>query len=253
MDLFDDTPPAPFVLPQDEGFDLSWDDALCGFRVVVPKGELIYWEHFFNKKISDKCTEYFQENNSCDWRSSQWQDKLRDDDVSAIPFKNIAWKQDMIKFYGKCIALPRLTAWYGDENREYTYSGITSKPNKWNQGLLYLKREIESAVGVEFNSVLLNWYRDGEDYLNWHSDDEKELGPNPTIASANFGEERDFVVRSKLDKSQKIIFPLKHGTLLLMRGELQHYWEHSVPKRKKVNRSRFNLTFRHLEMENNLT
>jgi alkylated DNA repair dioxygenase AlkB len=99
---------------------------------------------------------------------------------------------------------------------------------------------------VAFNSVLLNWYRDGEDHLSWHSDDEKELGKNPIIASANFGESRDFVVRLKSDHSQKITFPLKHGTLLIMKGELQHYWEHAVPKRKNVQRSRFNMTFRRI-------
>ena len=148
--------------------------------------------------------------------------------------------------FGKDIPLPRLTSWYGDEGREYTYSGISSKPNAWNRGLLHVKNQIEQSFDAHFNSVLLNWYRDGEDYLNWHSDDEKELGINPTIASANFGQTRDFVIRRKDDKTQKMVIPLKHGTLLIMAGELQHYWEHSVPKRKKVKESRFNLTFRQI-------
>jgi alkylated DNA repair dioxygenase AlkB len=95
---------------------------------------------------------------------------------------------------------------------------------------------------------LLNWYRDGEDYLNWHSDDERALGENPTIASANFGETRDFVLRRKDDKAQKLVIPLKHGTLLVMSGSLQHFWEHAVPKRKKVSGSRFNLTFRNVRL-----
>src|SRR5690606_15717201 len=134
--------------------------------------------------------------------------------------------------------LPRLTAWYGDSGKSYTYSGIKSEPNEWNKGLLYLKQQIERVAGVEFNSVLLNWYRDGEDYLSWHADDEKELGLNPVIASVNFGETRDFFLRRNVDKSQKITIPLRHGTLLVMSGELQHHWQHSVPKRKRVDGSR---------------
>jgi alkylated DNA repair dioxygenase AlkB len=89
----------------------------------------------------------------------------------------------------------------------------------------------------------MNWHKDGEDYINWHADNEKELGKNPIIASVNFGETRDFVIR-KNDKSEKITIPLKHGTLLIMSGEMQHFWQHSVPKRKKVKEARFNLTFR---------
>ena len=101
----------------------------------------------------------------------------------------------------------------------------------------------------KFNSVLLNWYRNGNDHLNWHADDEKELGRNPTIASVNFGETRDFIVRRKDDRTRRLVLPLKHGTLLLMRGALQHHWEHSVPKRLEARRSRFNLTFRRIAVD----
>ena len=124
--------------------------------------------------------------------------------------------------------------------------GRPALPVRLMAGLLYLKHEIERVVGHEFNSVLLNWYRDGEDYLNWHADDEKELGVNPVIGSVNFGETRDFLLRRNTDASQKITIPLKHGTLLVMSGELQHHWQHSVPKRKRVRGSRFNLTFRRI-------
>ena len=172
---------------------------------------------------------------------------LTPEQLAAIRFTNIAWKQDNINMYGKTVPLPRLTAWYGDSGKSYTYSGIKSEPNEWNKGLLYLKHQIERVAGVEFNSVLLNWYRDGEDYLSWHADDEKELGLNPVIASVNFGETRDFFLRRNVDKSQRISIPLKHGTLLIMSGALQHHWQHSVPKRKRVDGSRFNLTFRKIE------
>jgi len=107
-----------------------------------------------------------------------------------------------------------------------------------------LKSQIEHCAGVSFNSVLLNWYRDGQDSLSWHADNEKELGINPVIASASFGETRDFLVRRNDNPSVRLTLPLKHGTLLVMQGELQHYWQHSIPKRRKVSGFRFNLTFR---------
>jgi alkylated DNA repair dioxygenase AlkB len=235
----------PFEIPLGEGYAVHELDGVEGYRVVVPNGELVYIEHFFSQKISDRSVEYFLENDALDWRTAKWKE-LTSEQLAAIRFANILWKQDSIKLYGKIIPLPRLTAWYGDSGKSYTYAGIKSEPNEWNKGLLYLKQEAERLADVEFNSVLLNWYRDGEDYLNWHADDEKELGLNPVIGSVNFGETRDFLLRRNVDASQKITLPLKHGTLLVMRGELQHHWQHSVPKRKRVNGSRFNLTFRRI-------
>lgn len=235
----------PFLLPTKPGYSAEWDEEWKGYYIRVPNGELFYAEHFFNKKVSDRTVEYFQENDSLEWRSTNWRE-VDQVDFELIEFKNIIWKQDSIKLYGKVIPLPRLTSWYGDSGKSYTYSGIKSQPNDWNKGLLYIKEKIEHFSGVVFNSVLLNWYRDGGDHLNWHADDEKELGKNPIIASVNFGETRDFIIRKNDDHSIKIAIPLKHGTLLLMRGELQHFWQHSVPKRKNIRSSRFNLTFRQI-------
>ncbi|MFG5410604.1 alpha-ketoglutarate-dependent dioxygenase AlkB [Piscinibacter sakaiensis] len=244
MDLFSGNPEQmPFAMPRSPGFDAVWAEDRRGYNITVPNGAMFYSECFFEKKVSDRCVEYFQENDSYDWKNVRWRDV---EDISKICFKNINWKQDNIRLYGKTVPLPRLTAWYGDEGRNYTYSGITSKPNPWNEGLLYIRRLVEQDCGAQFNSLLLNWYRDGADHLSWHSDDERELGRNPVIASANFGAERDFVIRRKDDKSQKVVFPLRHGTLLLMSGALQHHWEHAVPKRTKISGSRFNLTFRHV-------
>ena len=246
MDLFSDSfVDLPFDASKGGGHAVEKLPDIDGYRIIVPSGELVYIERFFDKKISDRSLEYFQENDSTDWRQTKWSE-VTADDFSKIKFSNISWKQDSIKMYGKTIPLPRLTSWYGDGGKAYTYSGITSYPNEWNRGLLYLKERIEQFAEVEFNSVLLNWYRDGQDYLNWHADDEKELGVNPIIASANFGETRDFVIRRNDDHTVKFILPLSHGTLLLMRGELQHFWQHSVPKRTKVSGSRFNLTFRRI-------
>jgi alkylated DNA repair dioxygenase AlkB len=93
----------------------------------------------------------------------------------------------------------------------------------------------------------MNWYRDGEDYISWHTDAEKELGNNPVIGSVNFGATRDFLIRRDSDNSEKLKIPLKNGTLLIMKGQLQHFWQHSVPKRVKVKELRFNLTFREIK------
>lgn len=246
MDLFDNPESQlPFEMPRGDGYSAQWCEALRGYKIKVPNGELVYVENFFSRKISDRSVDYFQENETIDWRQAQWKE-FTAEEFEKILFSNIKWKQDHLKLYGNIIPLPRLTAWYGDSGKSYTYSGIASSANEWNAGLLYLKQEIERCAGVDFNSVLLNWYRDGEDSLNWHADDEKELGVNPFIASANFGETRDFIVRKNDDPTKKLILPLKHGTLLLMGGELQHFWQHSVPKRKKVRGSRFNLTFRRI-------
>ena len=244
MDLFSEIqdPILPFTIPKEAGYSAEWDEELKGFKIRLPHGELFYSEHFFNEKISDRSVEYFLENTSNDWRTNDWK-SLTEDELKSVNFKNIKWKQDSINFYGKTSLLPRITSWYGDHGKSYSYSGINSNPNEWNKGLLHIKNEIEGVAGVTFNSVLMNWYRNGEDYLSWHSDNEKELGLNPTIASVNFGAERDFILRMN-DEPIKITIPLGHGSLLLMSGELQKYWEHSVPKRKKVKDMRINLTFR---------
>ncbi len=242
MDLFDNETRLPFDIPNEDGYSVQWNEDLNGFDITVPHGKLFYSESFFDKKISDRSVEYFLENNTNNWKNTDWR-SIEKEALNDIEFKNIDWNHDKIKMYGKEIYLPRFSAWYGDSDKPYTYSGLTLQPKKWNKGLLYIKQAISKVSGVDFNSVLMNWYRDGEDYLNWHTDAEKELGINPTIGSVNFGEDRDFIIRLN-DKSSKITIPLKHGTFLLMSGELQHFWQHSVPKRKKIKGSRFNLTFR---------
>lgn len=251
MDLFSDKDEIrpSFDIPEGIESSFQWDESLGAFHIQVPNGDFIFSEGFFNKKISDRSLEYFQENDSLDWKTTKWRE-VEDDSLDKLNFYNAEWKHDKIRMYGKMIPLPRLTSWYGDPGNNYTYSGIKSEPNPWNKGLAYIKREVEKVAKVNFNSVLLNWYRDGEDYLNWHADDEKELGVNPVIASVNFGESRDFVLRRNDDQSIKIVIPLGHGTLLIMRGETQHFWQHSVPKRKNVKGSRINLTFRNIHVKN---
>ncbi len=243
MDLFSNNLiELPFMLPNEPGFSSIWCQELNAFQISVPHGSLIFAPKKKKKKISDRSVEYFLENSSGYGPDTDWK-SLSAEDLAAINFDNIKWKQEYINLYG-LKPLPRLTAWYGDSGRVYSYSGITQQPNPWNKGLLYMKETVEQISNAQFNSVLLNWYRNGDDYLNWHTDDEKELGSNPTIASVNFGETRDFQLRLNENHDIKINIPLSHGSVLIMAGELQHYWQHCVPKRKKVTKSRFNLTFR---------
>ena len=245
MNLFSDykkNDNLPFTLPSKDGYCINWNDSLKGYNIKIPNGELFYAEEFFTKKISDRSVEYFLENNTISSNLINWRD-FEKEKLESIQFKNILWQHDKIKMYGKEIYVPRYSAWYGDANKSYTYSGITFQAKKWNKGLLYIKQKIEERLNLKFNSVLLNWYRDGDDHMGWHTDDEKELGKNPIIASVNFGEERDFLIKSN-KTDEKISIPLKHGTLLIMSGELQHHWKHSIPKRKKRKNARFNLTFR---------
>jgi alkylated DNA repair dioxygenase AlkB len=158
---------------------------------------------------------------------------------------NIQWQQDYITLFGKTHLQPRLTAWYGHRNKVYTYSGITMYPRNWIQGLLTIKEKIEPIAQVKFNSVLLNLYRDGKDSMGWHSDNERELGKQPVIASVSFGGERRFLIKPRDKKNttrEEII--LTHGSLLIMAGDTQEYWLHQIPKTSKFVAPRINLTFR---------
>ena len=158
--------------------------------------------------------------------------------------KNIKWKQDYIRFYGKSHPVPRLTAWYGDNNKTYTYSGIPMTPNPWNTELLEIKNKVDQYAKIHFNSVLLNCYRTGNDSVSWHSDDEKELGDQPIIGSVSFGGTRKFRLRNKKNKELKHNIELVNGSLLIMSELTQQYWEHEIPKTKKMVGERINLTFR---------
>lgn len=246
MDLFgnDNIPKLNIKLPNEVDYSYSYDEDMRLFYIKVPNGELIYSENFFDEKISNRSMDYFLENaDNLDWQSTDWR-TFEKEKLSEINFTNILWQHDKIKMFGKNIFLPRYSAWYGDSDKPYTYSGLTLYPKPWNKGLKYIKSQIDELAKVKFNSVLMNWYRDGEDYINWHTDAEKELGKNPVIGSINFGATRRFIIRRIDNKKEKLELPLKHGTLLIMKGELQHYWQHSVPKEKKVKADRINLTFR---------
>lgn len=158
----------------------------------------------------------------------------------------VAWRQEPIKIFGKEVMQPRLTAWYGDTDKSYTYSGITMQPQPWSDLLRDMKLRIEAAAQHTFSSALLNLYRNGQDSMGWHRDNEKQLGVNPIIASVSFGATRTFKLRHYEQKDLQQHLELTNGSLLLMKGETQHHWEHAVPKTAKVNGPRINLTFRKL-------
>jgi alkylated DNA repair dioxygenase AlkB len=186
----------------------------------LPDADIVFYEHFFTNRQSD---ELFK--------------KLKE---------NIRWQQDKIKLYGKIIDLPRLTAWYGE--KAYGYSGITMPVHPFTDELQLIKSAIEKATDTKFTGVLLNYYRNGNDSVSWHSDDEKELGKNPIIASVSFGATRTFQLRHKTRKDlKKQAISLSNGSLLLMKGSTQHFWEHQVPKTSKPIGPRINLTFRDIQ------
>ena len=184
---------------------------------VIENGEYVFYPNFFSKSESDLLLK-----------------NLR---------SNIVWKQESMNMYGKKINFPRLTAWYGNNDKPYSFSGITLQPLPWTSEILTIKSKIEPIAKTEFNSVLLNLYRDGNDSISWHTDAEKELGINPIIASVNFGATRKFQL-THIKTKEKLEIELTHGSLLIMQGELQHFWQHQVPKTSKVVEERINLTFR---------
>jgi len=171
-------------------------------------------------------------------------DKSESDHYLQVLLNTIDWQQDKMKIYGKEVNLPRLTAWYGEHRNDYSYSGISMKSKLWTPELKAIKEKIEKFTGIKFTSVLLNYYRDGNDSVSWHRDNEKVLRTNPIIASVSFGATRIFKFRHVKNHDLTRSVTLENGTFLLMKGETQHMWEHSIPKSKKVSKPRISLTFR---------
>lgn len=186
---------------------------------ILPKdGEAELFPHFFSPEESDR--------------------------LMAALTENIRWKQEPITIMGRQVMQPRLTAWYGDADKPYTYSGVTMQPFTWTAELQHIRARIEPLAGVRFTSALLNFYRDGNDSMGWHRDNEKSLGPQPVIGSVSFGAARYFHFKHASDKDLRVKTVLSHGSLLLMRGRTQERWYHSVPKTVRVTEPRINITFR---------
>lgn len=167
--------------------------------------------------------------------------------------QEVDWKSERIAMFGRSVALPRKTAWFGDPGMRYTYSGISVEPVAWTPTLLGIRARVEEANGSTFNSVLLNFYRDGRDSVSWHSDDEPELGEDPVIGSVSFGSERPFCLRRKAvragdpertNRDLRLTLSLQNGSYLEMGAGIQRCWMHQLPKRPRLTGERINLTFR---------
>lgn len=158
----------------------------------------------------------------------------------------LPWEVHRIRMFGRVVDSPRLSAWIGDDEATYRYSGTRFAPRPWTPGLLALRDRVAAACDTSFNSVLANLYRDGSDRMGWHSDDEAELGTAPVIASVSLGAERTFRFRAKAG-GEPVAIELPHGSLLRMAGQTQRLYKHELPARKRVTGARINLTFRKIE------
>jgi alkylated DNA repair dioxygenase AlkB len=188
---------------------------------LLPRdGSLIYWEWALGDRSADEVME-----------------QLR---------RETDWEQRSIVMFGREVAQPRLNSWYGDV--PYTYSGIAMTPRPWTPLLTDLRGRCEELTGARFNSVLINLYRNGDDSMGWHADDERELGPEPPIASLSLGALRRFRMRHRHSREIVEVDPAS-GSLIFMSGLSQACWMHEVPKTKKPVDARINLTFRWIHPE----
>ena len=161
----------------------------------------------------------------------------------SILLHDIAWKHDEAVIFGRHIITRRMVAWYGDDNYSYTYSNKTRVALPWTKELLELKTLTERFTGTVYNSCLLNLYHNGDEGMAWHSDDEKMLQKDGSIASLSFGATRKFSLKHRVSK-ETLSLLLESGSLLEMKGTTQTHWLHSLPKSKKIMQPRVNLTFR---------
>ncbi|MYM62694.1 alpha-ketoglutarate-dependent dioxygenase AlkB [Pseudomaricurvus sp. HS19] len=179
------------------------------------------------------------------WLLENWLPVAEQEALQQILYRELAWEQPHIQLFGKRHRIPRLNAWYGDPGCHYGYSGHRLPLLSWHPALEALRQRLQQG-GLAVNSVLANWYRDGNDSNGWHSDDERELGRNPLIVSLSLGEARSFHLRHKQKREPNRQLLLPSGSLLIMAGSMQHYWQHALPKTRRPCGDRLNLTFRYV-------
>lgn len=167
-----------------------------------------------------------------------------DDDMQRVK-QSTEWAERSLVMAGKEVKQPRLVAWMADDLRAvYRYSGTDNRPQKWTVAVSDIRDSLEKTEDLPFNACFLNWYRNGQDSIGWHSDDEPLFGENPTIASVSLGATRTFKIRHVVNRQGKNI-RLDNGDLLVMGGTFQTYFEHSIPKEPGAG-ERINLTFRNV-------
>ncbi|MBA54165.1 MAG: alpha-ketoglutarate-dependent dioxygenase AlkB [Pseudomonadales bacterium] len=186
--------------------------------IELEDGEILWVRHFYEEDTAQQLYSRLQE--------------------------EIPWRQDSIRIAGKDKPIPRLQAWFGDPGMTYTYSGLTLEPEPWTETLQQLKKQIEDYGDHQFNSLLANLYRNEQDSVGWHADNEPELGQNPVIASLSLGAVRTFQLKHREHPERKLALELGSGDLLIMKGALQHHWQHQIPKSRQPCEPRINLTFR---------
>ena len=210
-------PAAPGTAMQPDLLACTPADALCPFDAV--DADLHYEPTWLSAAEADRFLERLRR--ECDWR------------------------QHEVRIAGRHVACPRLSAWHGDTDAVYGYSGSRHVPAPWTPALAELRRRVEHATGSRFNSVLANLYRDGNDSMGLHSDDEPELGERPVIAAVSLGAARRFVMKHRRDRARPpLVIEPAHGSLLLMAGETQRHWRHGLPKTRRAVGCRLSLTFR---------
>lgn len=160
--------------------------------------------------------------------------------------EEIPWETHRIRLFGRELDSPRLSCWIGDEGAAYSYSGARFQPLPWPAALLPVRQRLANELDGAFNSVLANRYRDGCDYMGWHSDNESALGPHPLIASLSLGATRRFVLKHRHEPSRKLELELPHGSLLVMGGDTQRNYKHALPRTARPVGERINLTFRNI-------
>lgn len=193
---------------------------------MPPHGRIRYWPEFIQHTDADRLERVFG--------------------------TEIDWQERSIRLFGRDVRQPRLIAFYGDSGIEYRYSGTRWTASEWSPALADIRDRLTAGLGICFNSVLCNLYRDGSDSMGWHADDEPELGTCPVIASISLGASRRFILRrhaeSALQKRERIEFVPAHGSLLVMQGDIQEHWQHAVPRTRNPVGPRINLTFRRIRM-----
>ena len=186
---------------------------------LIPKnGELYLFENFIDNKHASS---YYE-----------------------LLLNEIPWQKRSITMFGKTVDQPRLISWHAENDIKYSYSGIELEPSPWTLTLLNIKKTVQTKIKHEFNSAFINLYRHGRDYMGWHRDNEKELGPDPLIASVSLGAKRKLKFKHLKDKDLRYDIELDSGSLLIMSGEIQHHWKHCLPKALRINEPRINITFR---------
>jgi len=186
-------------------------------NILPSHGEALLFPDFFDTGESDTYFEYFR--------------------------NDVFWMQETVVLFGTKRMQPRLTAFFGDEDMEYSHNCLPVKAKNWTSPLLRIKEKLEAKFEASFNGCLLNYYRDGKDYMGWHRDHEQALGEYPVIASVSFGSTRIFQFRDYKEKIPVISLELEHGTVLLMKRQTQEYWEYRVPKTTLNVGPRINLAF----------